>query len=90
MNYMCLHVCVLLSTFRQLSQPKIDITKTKILTYFNTLKLLWPMLGQRKTSLVIFYEKEEQPQLSLWPQYYLCSYIVFIYIADVYYRRNIM
>ena len=39
-------------------------------TFINTLKRFWPIIDQRKTRLVIFYEKGERVHLAFWPQYY--------------------
>ena len=41
---------------------------------FNTFKLFWLILGQRKTSLVIFFiKKGERVQLSFWPILFLMA-----------------
>ena len=41
----------------------------------NTFMLFWPILGQRKTNLVVFNEKKERVELSFWPILFLMVYI---------------
>ena len=42
----------------------------KISLSINTLMVVWFILGRKKTSLVVFYEKEERVQLSFRLRYY--------------------
>ena len=46
-----------------------------VIWLINILMFFWSILGQRKTSLVVFHEKGELVQLSFWPILFLMAYI---------------
>ena len=52
----------------RISELGFDFIREK---FIDTLMHFWPILGQRKSSLVVFfYKKGERVQSSFWPQYY--------------------
>ena len=64
----------LVVTYKKMSEVILmeDILLRVLICDINTLTLFWPILGQRKTSLVI-NNKRERVQLSFWPILFLMA-----------------